>query len=682
MRTKKTAKKRARKKVKKPVRGEIMKNFLMKNLQKILLGLLVVVVGIISAFGLGNMSAPSTYYAFGEIDTKLDYNAVAFTLELEPEEGVEYQLDSVWINVGSYDNSTMEETLVVNCYASEYNSVSLTKIATVNMTNNYETLKIGGWQSLCSGDTITKKHANYFLIAIKNAHKIKVNEVAFVGNAQDGEKVLLTATPYGAGAKEELKRALNESGELDTTDAAKLRAQSLIDEQNKFDLNLIDGAKYQNDEKGLFLQSEVFELEGVRNLKTGRSYYVNKTVNPLASYVQALGTLIFGETTLGLRFLPALFNLANIVIIFFIAKLLFNKEWLALITSYIYAIGGYSLSLATIGRIDTVLVFFLMLSLYAVLKFYRKGVSNKKFTRGQLNLLLAGASYAVAVSLKSQALYFAPALFTILVFGFIRQYGAYKVRISKSDDPAQRIRHKADYQRKAITCGCVAGVGFILLPVLILILTYLLGYASYSGYYNTTNLFSYALSNFGANFTEIISSNFTSANQLGGVLGTAVNYKAETFAINKLAFGNVIVCFIGIFSMLYLIVNAVFIFTDKKAGVAITSERKLATLMPTLFFEIAFLGTFLFQFIGGSTGVSSFYLPSVCLVFLIATLINNFEIENTKTLFKIGKLEITVARLVVFVILLASTVSFALSVAPYIGLTIDKALYSWNILHP
>ncbi|MBE7089825.1 MAG: glycosyltransferase family 39 protein [Clostridiales bacterium] len=657
-----------------------MKQFIKKHLYKILLCVLALAFAITAGFGMGNLSAPGSYYQFGEMDTTFTYNSVAY--EIDYGENEEYKLESIWINLGSYAKA--EGEVQINAGLSSYKG---TNFATVNdfvLNNTYNGAKIGGWQQLAIGEKIdSRSNYEYFLMSIKNSVKVKVNEIAFVGVDTEGNKVVLDATALGCGAKKTTNTNLNESTELRTDAEAIARATKLIDEQNKFDLNkLSTSGFYTNDESSMFSQNEVEVLESLRNVISGRGYSISATANPLGYYLMALGTSIFGFNTFGIRFMPALFAIATIVLIFFMGKLLFNKEGLGLISSLIYVLFGFGLSLATVGTVSTMYMFFVLLSFYGVVKFYRKGVSNTKRIKGFLNLLMAGSAFAVAISVKTQSIYFLPAIILVLVLGFIRQRSAYKMREAKIDETnvEELQKNKATYKNKAFTCACMAVIGFILIPVILFAVTYLAGYNAYSVFYNQTNMFAYAWQSFAQSFTAKFVSTYT-ANVSGGIGGWALNYAGETIALNKYTFGNIIMMFIGVFCVIYSLFHSVILGVEAKAEGGMTSEKKLGVFLPYVFSLVAFLGGWLFRFIGTEAGISGYYGASIFLIFIMVALINSFETDKVKPLFNIGAYKVTVSRIVIGAILLASAVVFVLSVPAYLGLPFNKGLYLWNIIH-
>jgi len=119
---------------------------------------------------------------------------------------------------------------------------------------------------------------------------------------------------------------------------------------------------------------------------------------------------------------------------------------------------------------------------------------------------------------------------------------------------------------------------------------------------------------------------------------------------------------------------------EAKAEGGMTSEKKLGVFLPYVFSLVAFLGGWLFRFIGTEAGISGYYGASIFLIFIMVALINSFETDKVKPLFNIGAYKVTVSRIVIGAILLASAVVFVLSVPAYLGLPFNKGLYLWNII--
>ncbi len=646
------------------IKGVRMNKFIKDKLHLIIVGLILVVFAVIAVFGMGGTNLPSTYYQTGGFDVESGYNALIYKIDYSSKDSSEERtLDSVWLSVGSADYSSENSSVNFISGLASSQSGSFRQIKSKNYVNDVSNPKSGEWICVASAtDVESYSSRSYYALCVSVDVNVKLNELVFIGN-DNGEKVILPVTAIGSGIKSSFASSLDNSDEFARDEVAVDFANVLIDESATFDLNKIVDGVYE----GEFISGEeALILESVRNLTSGRGYYVSNSANPLGFYLISLGTAIFGHNALGLRIIPLLFSIANIVLLYFIGNLCFGNKWSGVLLSALYVLGGYSLSFATMSSVNAILLTLILLAFYAFYKFVRKGISNKTPAKSYLNLLLGGLFLAIAISVKSQAIYVGIALLGMFVFGMIRQYKAYANRKSESDN---KSKEKDLYVRKAIftlICGVIA---FVVLPLVVLGVSFLFGYKTFSGLYNATGLFSYVFAHFGKGLTD---------NGTSSVIGWVVNFEAQTLSANKYAFGNMILTFINLFALLYGLCHVILLFTEKKS-IPLSASVKFGVIMPYIILAGTFLLSYLMNFIGGGV-IGDFYISSVFMSAITVGLITAFDKENVKPLFSMGKVSVTVTKLIVTIILLVMAIAFALAVPAFIGLEVNSSIYSWNVL--
>lgn len=89
---------------------------------------------------------------------------------------------------------------------------------------------------------------------------------------------------------------------------------------------------------------------------------------PLAKEGMVLGMKFLGENAFGWRFPGALLGVGSVILIFFIAKEIFDDELIGLLASAILSLDGLALVTSRIGMNDTYLLFFSLLSIYSFIK--------------------------------------------------------------------------------------------------------------------------------------------------------------------------------------------------------------------------------------------------------------------------------------------------------------------------
>lgn len=106
------------------------------------------------------------------------------------------------------------------------------------------------------------------------------------------------------------------------------------------------------------------------------------------------------------RFLSALFDLGTLIILYFLAKKVFNQK-MALLSSFFYAVSVLPIQLSHFYAVDTPLTFFILLTLFFLIKF----LENPTFK----NILLIGISFGLALATKiSAVILLAPILISFL----------------------------------------------------------------------------------------------------------------------------------------------------------------------------------------------------------------------------------------------------------------------------
>lgn len=647
-----------------PIRREIMKKFLKTKFDLIVLALISVVFVAIAIFGMGGIGLPNTYYQTGEFQTESGYNTLVYKLDFSNESGEDFVLDSVWLNVGSLDY--VAETSQVNIISGLARTKANTfrQIKSYSLNNNATESVSGKWIQIVDSIAIGSYNTyEFYSLSVSVNNVLKLNELVFVG-VSGSTKVCLPAESVGAGVKTSITKSLDGSNEFAMDEVAKANANRLIDEVGKFSLDNIDNGEYKND-KTLY-GAEATMIESIRNVLSGRGYYID-AVNPLGIYLMSIGTSIFGYNAFGVRVMPLIFTVATIVMLYFVGKLCFGNKWSGILFALLYAIGGYALSFATYGSVNSIALFFTVCAFYGFYKFFRKGINNQTPAKSYVNLIFAGLSFAIGVAVKSQVFFIGVALAVLFAFGMIRQYKAYANRRNVGNEDSKSL--KSAYVRKMIL-SLVCGVcGFIVLPIVVLGVSFLAGYSAFSTLYQNTDLFGYMFAHVGNGFKTVSETS---------VLGWVVGYQATMLSTGKYAFGNIIITFINLFSLLYGLCHIILVLLEKKKE-GIDASMRIGVIAPYIIFATMFLIGWLMNFIGGGA-LGGFYPASVFLTGVTVGLVNALGKENEKPLFSVKGVSFTLTKLVVTIVVTIAIVAFILAIPGLLGVSGNVNLYSWNIL--
>lgn len=122
---------------------------------------------------------------------------------------------------------------------------------------------------------------------------------------------------------------------------------------------------------------------------------------PVGKWAIAAGIKLFGDNSFGWRFSSALIGTLSILLIFLVARKLFNSELLALVSSTLMALDGLHLVMSRTALLDTFLMFFLLLGFYLF-------ILDKHWW--------AALSFGLALGTKWNALYLIAALVLFFIW--------------------------------------------------------------------------------------------------------------------------------------------------------------------------------------------------------------------------------------------------------------------------
>jgi hypothetical protein len=124
---------------------------------------------------------------------------------------------------------------------------------------------------------------------------------------------------------------------------------------------------------------------------------------PIYFYLTDLSYSLLGTSILAARFFPALFSSISVLLVYLIAKQLYDSRT-GVIASIIFAFSAAQLLLGTLALLDILATTISMLSFLFLLKWHRTGT--------RMDLVLSAALYAVAITTKISQLFLLP-LFAI-----------------------------------------------------------------------------------------------------------------------------------------------------------------------------------------------------------------------------------------------------------------------------
>lgn len=288
---------------------------------------------------------------------------------------------------------------------------------------------------------------------------VRVAEVIFVGKPTDATKA--SHSQYIIPAR--VETATPDTGE--TTQEVKARASVLLDaEINVRARQFVDASG--EEEKGTyplvseipsdavtsydtFTQAELYSLLTVTEMRAGTGYTtdINNAVadvyhaegvyNVLGMDLIALGTAMFGVSPFGLRFMPMLFSFGILVLGFFFVRRLFRSDRAGFLFALLYALCDFSFALGHVGTPLTAGLFFLLLSVYLVDTFYRKGIKKVSFA-GVMPLLFGGLAAAAAICVNGAMVIPVVAVCGLFAAGMVRQQKANRYYLNRAIEECEQ----------------------------------------------------------------------------------------------------------------------------------------------------------------------------------------------------------------------------------------------------
>jgi dolichyl-phosphate-mannose-protein mannosyltransferase len=156
-----------------------------------------------------------------------------------------------------------------------------------------------------------------------------------------------------------------------------------------------------------------FEAGHVNTFLNDPSFVVHP---PLGKWIIGLGMWAFGpDNSFSWRISVALLSIAAVGLIMMVAKILFQTQIWALTAGFLFAIDGHAIVLGRTGLLDSILMFFVLLAFYFLLRHLQTRSFDGPTWR-QPWLIAVGATLGAATAVKWSGLYFLAAFGLYVVF--------------------------------------------------------------------------------------------------------------------------------------------------------------------------------------------------------------------------------------------------------------------------
>ncbi len=207
-----------------------------------------------------------------------------------------------------------------------------------------------------------------------------------------------------------------------------------------FNINWDDGYYFHPDERALIMTSlpvqfpsslsTIFSAESSLNphffAYGSFPIYLLKICAEVFSNINPILKVYGGIHIVG-RLISASFDTATVFVIYLICKRIFSKK-VGILSSLLYAFSVLPIQLSHFFAVDTILTFFMTLTIFRLLVF------NKKPTT--MNSVLSGVSFGLSLSTKFSALILIPIIFITFIHVFFQKRKKIKIKKSNTIDKA------------------------------------------------------------------------------------------------------------------------------------------------------------------------------------------------------------------------------------------------------
>lgn len=330
---------------------------------------------------------------------------------------------------------------------------------------------------------------------------------------------------------------------------------TLFDEQDEFleERGFRDGTYFDE----IYHARTAYEM-------TQKLYNYENTHPPLGKWFISLGVRAFGMNPFGWRIVGTLFGIGMIPFLYLFAKRLFDKTWVAAVSTILFTFDFMHFTQTRIATIDVYGTFFIMAMFYFMLRYAQMSFYDTDFKKTLIPLGLSGIMMGIGCASKWTAIYAGAGLAIFFFAIMFKRYMEYRIAENKPTGETAGISHETilqTFKPNLIKTLVACVVFFVLIPGLI----YLLSYIPFSDgtndglwtqmIHNQKQMFSYhsgleaehAYSSFWYEWPTMIRPVFYYCNTLANGLKEGIS-----------AFGNPLVWWAGIFAFIYMIYRCVY----------------------------------------------------------------------------------------------------------------------------
>lgn len=171
---------------------------------------------------------------------------------------------------------------------------------------------------------------------------------------------------------------------------------------------------------------EIYHGRTAYEMLTGSESIYENTHPPLGKVLIMLGLKLFGMTPFGWRFMPALFGVLMVPLMYLLGKQLFKRSSLAFLGAFLLAVDCMHFTQSRLATVDVFAVFFIMLMYLFMFRYAMMSFYHTKLSRTLVPLGLCGVSMGLAVACKWIGIYGGIGLAVIFFHTLLRRFLEYR----------------------------------------------------------------------------------------------------------------------------------------------------------------------------------------------------------------------------------------------------------------
>ncbi len=220
---------------------------------------------------------------------------------------------------------------------------------------------------------------------------------------------------------------------------------------------------------------EIYYTQTVHDLQTG-SYTYENTHPPLGKIIMWLGTLLFGTSAFGFRFMGALFGVLMLPFLYLLGRDLTKSRMLGAFAASLFACDFMHFTQTRLATIDVFITFFIILMFYFMYQYQQMSFYRTSLGRTLLPLGACGVAFGFGIACKWTGFYAGAGLAILFFMTLYKRFREYKNARKKPRGETDGIQNELiirvfpKYAWKTVGF-CI--VFFLVIPFCIYLLSYL-----------------------------------------------------------------------------------------------------------------------------------------------------------------------------------------------------------------